>query len=44
MRMIQEVYLGGGGWRGRRVGRMDSVDRGGRRIGLGRCKKDGDGA
>ena len=23
---------------------MDSVDRGGRRIGLGRCKKDGDGA
>ena len=42
--MMQEVYLGGGGWRGRRVGRMDSVDRGGRRIGLGRCKKDGYGA
>ena len=32
----------GGGWRGRSVGRMDSVDCGGRRIGLGRCKKDGE--
>ena len=25
------------------MGRMDSVDWGGRRIGLGRCKKDGEG-